>query len=570
MIIFEKVKWKNFLSTGNTFIEIPLNKAKSTLIVGQNGSGKSTLLDAIAYGLFGKAHRDISKSQLINSINGKQAVVEIEFSIGSSKFKIIRGVKPNIFEIWKNDVMINQSSHAKEYQKILEQNILKLTHKSFHQVVVLGSSSFIPFMQLPAYIRRNVIEDLLDINIFSKMNSILKERTSRLREQLKDLSYKLDISTNKIETQKKYINDIQILTDENKQQYENKIESNLNKIADLQKQNADISDGLSDEQTVCETHLKELHDQKNINMMANSEVQTQMRAIGKTAKFFETTNDCPTCKQPITKEVKESVLSEAKTEAKGLSDRMELIIDEAETISLSIDDWNKNIASVREQFDFISTNNKEISSLQNNIKQFNEFLSNDVTTDLTEAKGQLQKYIEDKSELYMEKNISSEQYNYNAAMSEMLKDTGIKTKIIKQYLPVMNKLINKYLQVLDFYVHFDLDEEFKETIRSRYRDEFTYDSFSEGEKQRIDLALLFTWRQIAKMKNSVSTNLLLLDETFDSSLDHEGVDNLLKILLTLPEDTNTFVISHKGEILDNRFDEKIEFKKVKNFSKIAL
>jgi DNA repair exonuclease SbcCD ATPase subunit len=570
MIIFEKVKWKNFLSTGNTFIEIPLNKAKSTLIVGQNGSGKSTLLDAIAYGLFGKAHRDISKSQLINSINGKQAVVEIEFSIGSSKFKIIRGVKPNIFEIWKNDVMINQSSHAKEYQKILEQNILKLTHKSFHQVVVLGSSSFIPFMQLPAYIRRNVIEDLLDINIFSKMNSILKERTSRLREQLKDLSYKLDISTNKIETQKKYINDIQILTDENKQQYENKIESNLNKIKDLQKQNADISNGLSDEQTVCETHLKELHDQKNINMMANSEVQTQMRAIGKTAKFFETTNDCPTCKQPITKEVKASVLSEAKTEAKGLSDRMELIIDEAETISLSIDDWNKNIASVREQFDFISTNNKEISSLQNNIKQFNEFLSNDVTTDLTEAKGQLQKYIEDKSELYMEKNISSEQYNYNSAMSEMLKDTGIKTKIIKQYLPVMNKLINKYLQVLDFYVHFDLDEEFKETIRSRYRDEFTYDSFSEGEKQRIDLALLFTWRQIAKMKNSVSTNLLLLDETFDSSLDHEGVDNLLKILLTLPEDTNTFVISHKGEILDNRFDEKIEFKKVKNFSKIAL
>ena len=569
MIKFNRVKWKNFLSTGNSFTEIDLNKNKSTLIVGPNGCGKSTMLDAISFGLFGKPHRSINKQQLINSVNGKECVVEVNFSIGPSNYNVIRGIKPNTFEIWKDGDMINQSSHSKEYQKILEQNILKLNHKSFHQVVVLGSSSFIPFMQLSSGHRRGVIEDLLDINVFSKMNIILREQTTKLKDELKDLNYKIDISTNKIETQKKYIKDIQILTDENKKQYEEKIKSYNSKIVQHQKENAELSDGLDEEQKQIEDDLKRFHDLKNINMMAHSEVQTQMKAIGKTAKFFETTDNCPTCKQNISQDIKDTALSEARVEAKSLQSRLTLIKDEHEGIIQDINNWNHNLGSVRERQMIINSNNNLIRSLQNSIQEYQDFLSNDVSADLTSAKAQLEKLILGKSDLYNEKMVRNETYSYNSAMAEMLKDTGIKTKIIKQYLPVMNTLINQYLQVLDFYVHFDLDEEFNETIRSRHRDDFTYDSFSEGEKQRIDLSLLFTWRQIAKMKNSVSTNLLILDETFDSSLDHEGVENLLKILTTLPDETNVFVISHKGEILDNKFEGKIEFTKVKNFSKIA-
>ena len=569
MIKFNRVKWKNFLSTGNSFTEIDLSKNKSTLVVGPNGCGKSTMLDAISFGLFGKPHRNISKNQLINSVNSKECVVQVNFTIGQSVYNVIRGIRPNTFEIWKDGDMMNQSSHSKEYQKILEQNILKLNHKSFHQVVVLGSSSFIPFMQLSSGHRRSVIEDLLDINIFSKMNVILREQTTRLKDEIKDLNYKIDVSTNKIETQKKYIKDIKTLTDENKKQYEEKIKSHNDEIAQHQKDNSDLSYGLDEEQKRIEDDLKRFHDLKNINMMANSEVKTQMKAIGKTAKFFETTDNCPTCKQNISQEIKDSALSEAKIEAKSLQSRLTLIKDEYEGLVQDIDNWNHNLGSVRERQMIINSINNIIRTLQNSIKEYQDFLNNDVSADLTTAKDQLEKLILGKSDLYNEKMIRSERYSYNSAMTEMLKDTGIKTKIIKQYLPVMNTLINQYLQVLDFYVHFDLDEEFNETIRSRHRDDFTYDSFSEGEKQRIDLSLLFTWRQIAKMKNSVSTNLLILDETFDSSLDYEGVENLLKILTTLPDETNVFVISHKGEILDNKFEDKIEFVKVKNFSKIA-
>ena len=499
MIKFNRVKWKNFLSTGNSFTEIDLSKNKSTLVVCPNGCGKSTMLDAISFGLFGKPHRNISKNQLINSVNSKECVVQVNFTIGQSVYNVIRGIRPNTFEIWKDGDMMNQSSHSKEYQKILEQNILKLNHKSFHQVVVLGSSSFIPFMQLSSGHRRSVIEDLLDINIFSKMNVILREQTTRLKDEIKDLNYKIDVSTNKIETQKKYIKDIKTLTDENKKQYEEKIKSHNDEIAQHQKDNSDLSYGLDEEQKRIEDDLKRFHDLKNINMMANSEVKTQMKAIGKTAKFFETTDNCPTCKQNISQEIKDSALSEAKIEAKSLQSRLTLIKDEYEGLVQDIDNWNHNLGSVRERQMIINSNNNIIRTLQNSIKEYQDFLNNDVSADLTTAKDQLEKLILGKSDLYNEKMIRSERYSYNSAMTEMLKDTGIKTKIIKQYLPVMNTLINQYLQVLDFYVHFDLDEEFNETIRSRHRDDFTYDSFSEGEKQRIDLSLLFTWRQIAKM-----------------------------------------------------------------------
>ena len=569
MIKFNRVKWKNFLSTGNSFTEIDLSKNKSTLVVGPNGCGKSTMLDAISFGLFGKPHRNISKNQLINSVNSKECVVQVNFTIGQSVYNVIRGIRPNTFEIWKDGDMMNQSSHSKEYQKILEQNILKLNHKSFHQVVVLGSSSFIPFMQLSSGHRRSVIEDLLDINIFSKMNVILREQTTRLKDEIKDLNYKIDVSTNKIETQKKYIKDIKTLTDENKKQYEEKIKSHNDEIAQHQKDNSDLSYGLDEEQKRIEDDLKRFHDLKNINMMANSEVKTQMKAIGKTAKFFETTDNCPTCKQNISQEIKDSALSEAKIEAKSLQSRLTLIKDEYEGLVQDIDNWNHNLGSVRERQMIINSNNNIIRTLQNSIKEYQDFLNNDVSADLTTAKDQLEKLILGKSDLYNEKMIRSERYSYNSAMTEMLKDTGIKTKIIKQYLPVMNTFINQYLQVLDFYVHFDLDEEFNETIRSRHRDDFTYESFSEGEKQRIDLSLLFTWRQIAKMKNSTSTNLLILDETFDSSLDHDGIDNLMKILGTLEDDSNVFVISHKGDLLDGKFRSKIEFTKERNFSKVA-
>ena len=569
MIKFNRVKWKNFLSTGNSFTEIDLNKNKSTLVIGPNGCGKSTMLDAISFGLFGKPHRSINKQQLVNSINGKDCVVEVNFSIGQSNYNVIRGIKPNTFEIWKDGDMMNQSSHSKEYQKILEQNILKLNHKSFHQVVVLGSSSFIPFMQLSGGHRRSVIEDLLDINVFSKMNVILREQTIKLKDEIKDLNYRIDITKNKITTQNKYIKDIKTLTEENKKQYEEKIKSHNDEIAQHQKDNSDLSYGLDEEQKRIEDDLKRFHDLKNINMMANSEVQTQMRAIGKTAKFFETTDNCPTCKQNISQEIKDSALSEAKIEAKSLQSRLTLIKDEYEGLVQDIDNWNHNLGSVRERQMIINSNNNIIRTLQNSIKEYQDFLNNDVSADLTSAKNQLEELNNEMAEVNEEKMKANEKYSYNSAMTEMLKDTGIKTKIIKQYLPVMNTLINQYLQVLDFYVHFDLDEEFNETIRSRHRDDFTYESFSEGEKQRIDLSLLFTWRQIAKMKNSVSTNLLILDETFDSSLDHEGVENLLKILNTLPDETNVFVISHKGEILDGKFEDKIEFIKVKNFSKVA-
>jgi len=566
MIIFKSIKYKNFLSSGNSFTEINLNKNKSTLVVGHNGAGKSTMLDALSFALFGKPHRKIMKSQLVNSINQKQCVVEVEFYIGKAYFKIIRGIKPTIFEIWKDGTMINQSSHANEYQKILEQNILKLNHKSFHQVVVLGSSSFIPFMQLNAGHRRDVIEDLLDINIFSKMNVILREKNSVLKDKLSTINKDIEINNTKIDQQTKYIRDIAALTEENKKKYQKQVKSAEEKILKLQNENSDLSKELENNDT--DNEYKKLQSKKNNIISQTAEIKQQMKTVAKRGMFLEKNDTCPTCEQDITN--KDMLITRVKNEAYQLQSNLNMITNTENQLQNEINDLEQVMNSIREKTSTINANNREITSLNQSNADLKKYLEEEVTADLSQARVDLDNMKSSKEDMFENKLKVNEQFGYNNVIAEMLKDTGIKTKIIKQYLPAINKLVNQYLQVLDFFVHFNLDENFNETIRSRHRDDFTYDSFSEGEKQRIDLSLLFTWRQIAKMKNSVATNLLILDETFDSSLDHDGIENLLKILYTLDADTNTFIISHKGDILDNKFETKLEFIKEKNFSKIKI
>lgn len=567
MIVFKKLKYKNFLSTGNIWTDIDFLKSKSTLVVGHNGAGKSTMLDAIAFGLFGKPHRSINKQQLVNSINQKDCLVELEFSIGKNEFKVVRGIKPNKFEIWKNGVMINQSSHAKEYQRILEQNYLKLNHKSFHQIVVLGSSSFIPFMQLPGGHRREVIEDLLDINVFSKMNGLLKEKASVLRERMRENDYQIDIIKNKIDTQKKYINDVKILTEQNISSKKAKIEEHDSAIRQFEEENTRLAKEIDNKQEPVEKELNKLHDKKQSLLQYNAQFKSQMNSITKEAKFYEENDTCPTCSQDLAEDLKTEKLAAAKSKAKELKSAMDTAATESNAVGESIETLTNQLNDIREKQNSIQYNSKSITTLRAEIDSINDDLNTSAVADLNAAQEELKNITSSKEGLLESKFKMNEEKSYNDVILEMLKDTGIKTKIIKQYIPVINKFVNQYLQVLDFFVHFDLNESFQETIRSRHRDEFTYDSFSEGEKQRIDLALLFTWRQIAKMKNSVATNLLILDETFDSSLDHDGVDNLMKILYSLDDSTNTFVISHKGDILDGKFNEKIEFIKEKNFSR---
>ena len=571
MIIFQTLRFKNFLSTGNNWTEINLNKSKSTLIVGQNGAGKSTMLDALSFALFGKPHRNINKPQLVNTINNKDCIVEVSFKIGKANFKIVRGIKPGIFEIWKNGTMINQSSHAKEYQKVLEQNIIKLNHKSFHQIVVLGSSSFIPFMQLPAQHRRDVIEDLLDINVFSKMNMLIKEKNSTLKEKLKDNNYDLDILKNKIDSQRKYIRDITQINEDEINDKKKKISEVQEAIAELHASNATLSSFYETNAEEVSQQLKEANNKKQVILQNKAHATSEIKNIVRDSKFYEQNDTCPTCSQELEPDFKKKKIHECKQKALQTNETLKDIQTLANDVGALIDEWNVKAETLRDNQSKINTNNKLISSNQALIDTYNSDIKRLTGRegDIGEANNELQTMNDNKNTLMEEKLTLNEEYSYNMVMSEMLKDTGIKTKVIKQYIPVINKLVNQYLQVLDFFVHFNLDESFQETIRSRHRDAFSYDSFSEGEKQRIDLALLFTWRMIAKMKNSVATNLLILDETFDSSLDHDGVDNLMKILHTLDDDTNVFVISHKGEILDGKFKEKLEFKKEKNFSKMV-
>ena len=528
------------------------------------------MLDALSFALFGKAHRNISKNQLVNTINNKNTVVEVSFNALGSDFRIVRGIKPNVFEIWKGETMINQSSHAKEYQKILEQNILKLNHKSFHQIVVLGSSSFIPFMQLSSMNRRDVIEDLLDINVFSKMNGILREKTSLLKDQVKDVTHQHAVTSTKIDAQKKYIKDIKAINKEQREEKLKLISDFQDEIKTLHRKNEEFSDSIQSqlpnadvERGQREAKIKDLEAYK-------TKFNTEAKKLVKDIQFFENNDICLTCDQAITEETKETHVLEGKGRAKelqaGIGKADEGLREAQEALSSAL----LIIEECRGYQSDLAANNKSIAQFQSSIDRTQEEIGKlDTNVDMDQAVQDLDDLTFDSNNFVEEKLALSEQLNYNIIMSTMLKDTGIKTKIVKQYLPVINQLCNQYLEILDFYVSFNLDEAFQETIRSRFRDAFSYDSFSEGEKQRIDLALLFTWRMIAKMKNSVATNLLILDETFDSSLDHEGVDNLMKIIYTLGNETNIFVISHKRELLDDKFENRLEIVKDKNFSRIT-
>ena len=570
MIHFEKLRYKNFLSTGNNFTEIDFEKAPTTLVVGQNGAGKSTMLDAISFGLFGKPHRKISKMQLVNSVNQKGTVVEVEFRIGKKQFKIVRTIKPNKFEVWIDGNMANQNSHVTDYQAMLEKNILKLNHKSFHQIVVLGSSSFIPFMQLSSQQRRGVIEDLLDINMFSIMNQLLKEKISILREKITQNENDINLVDSKINAQKKYLRDIASVNAQFRKEKEDMIVSTQEDIRVLNDKNIELTKQVDRSlQPAIDMQgsvikIKEKFEETVANINA------QFKVVKKEHKFFSENDECPTCSQEIDLKLKREKI---KTTKKRLDD-LKVGLDKS---GIERENYNKSIQLFQDTIDDCARYNSEISVNNKTIDKLNKVidsLRNEIDSkiessgDLSDANADLEEYRKEKEKHQDEKYKLNEQFSYHQVSGELLRDTGIKSKIIKQYLPVINKLTNQYLQTLDFFVHFDLDESFVETIRSRHRDAFTYDSFSEGEKQRIDLSLLFTWRQIAKMKNSVATNLLVLDETFDSSLDMEGVDNLMKILYTLQEDTKVFVISHKGELEDSIFDRKIEFVKDKNFSKI--
>ena len=569
MIKFEKVRWKNFLSTGNQFTEIELNRNETTLIIGENGAGKSTVLDALCFALFGKPFRTISKSQLINTVNAMETVVEIEFSIASRKYKVIRGIKPNKFEIWQNDKMLNQEANSRDYQKILEQQILKLNYRSFTQVVILGSSTFVPFMQLKAKFRREVVEDVLDIKIFSVMNLLLRQSLKDLVTELQEVEYNYKLSSEKISMQETYIKDIKnnadvIIKDKEKTYDDNAVElgkkvSEKKTLEENQKSLfKSVDDQISTESK--DTKLKDLR----------STLTEKQKEKDRMINFFEKHDECPVCTQNIDNEFKTQMISTKQTEKKEITDG--LLKMESE-----LDKTKSRLDEIKKVTDVIQDNSIKIAQLNTSIQELEKYqerlsseikeLENSTINNSDEEK--LKTLQEEFNQIEQNKKELKEEKVYKEASRAMLQDTGIKTKIIKQYLPIMNQLINKYLASMEFYVNFTLNESFEETIKSRFRDTFNYESFSEGEKMRIDLALLFTWRAIAKMKNSTNTNLLILDEIFDSALDSAGTDEFLKILNTL-EGENVFVISHKQDVLVDKFKHTLKFEKNKNFSKMVV
>ena len=568
MIIFEKVRWKNFLSTGNQFTEIDLNRNETTLIIGENGAGKSTVLDALCFALFGKPFRTISKSQLVNTVNAMETVVEIEFSIPSRRFKNKRGIKPNKFEIWQNDKMLNQEANNRDYQKILEQQILKLNYRSFTQVVILGSSTFVPFMQLKARFRREVVEDLLDIKIFSLMNVLLKQRLKDLVTELQEVEYNYKLSGEKINMQSTHIENIKnnasvIIESKQNDYHSNSImlDEKVNNKKSLEQRQKELFTSVEDQINI-ETKDVKLKDLR-------STLTEKQKEKDRMIKFLSENEDCPACEQHIDTEFKSQMISTKQTEKKEIVDGLTKMEEE-------LNKTQRRLGEISKVANEIQDNSIQIASLNTSIQELEKYqvkLSEEITeleksTIDNSDEEKLKTLQEEFSGIEKNRKDLKEEKVYKEASRAMLQDTGIKTKIIKQYLPIMNQLINKYLASMEFYVNFSLDENFDETIKSRFRDNFNYASFSEGEKMRIDLALLFTWRAIAKMKNSTNTNLLILDEIFDSSLDSAGTDEFLKILNTL-EGENVFVISHKQDVLVDKFKHTLRFEKNKNFSKMV-
>ena len=569
MLVFRYVRWKNLLSTGNYFTEIKLDNTSNTLVVGENGSGKSTMLDALCFGLFGKPFRSIVKPNLINSINGKDTVVEVEFNAGNKSYKIIRGIKPNIFEIYQDGELLNQDAAARDYQEYLEKFILKMNYKSFTQIVILGSASFTPFMQLSNTDRRAIIEDLLDIQIFSTMNGLVKEKLSNNKDLSIAKKHEIDIDQQKYELKESHIKQLKQNNDEKIDEYQLDIANNSNHIVTLETQTSEHTDKIDTLQADVTSRLDTEQKVKKFNQL-ETQIETNLSKYKKDVNFFEHNDNCPTCRQTIDKHFKEEEignLTNKITECTvGLS-QLEIKLLEEQNKLNEISEKQKQIQELQIK---IATNTTSITEIKKYIvrieKHIDELKNTKDISDTEQKQLEELKVKIDEAEKELKELIDEKTY-YEVA-SGLLKDTGIKTKIIKQYLPIINKLVNKYLASLDFFVNFNLDESFKETIKSRHRDEFTYNNFSEGEKQRIDMALMLTWRAVAKLKNSSNTNLLILDEIFDSSLDVNGTDELIKILHML-EDVNLFVISHKGDILQDKFNHVIKFEKIKNFSRIV-
>ena len=570
MINFNKVRWKNFLSTGQVMTEVDLKRNPATLIVGENGSGKSTILDALTFSLFGKAFRNIKKPQLINSINEQNALTEVEFSIGKKHFLVRRGIKPNIFEIEVDGVMINQDSKARDYQEHLEKNILKLNYKSFTQIVILGSSSFVPFMQLKSNDRRVIIEDLLDIEVFSTMNLLLKNKISDLKQEVNLNELEMSKTENAIELQEDYISKMKQNNEQLISANQEKIDKSNEDIASYNLQITDIDTSINSLNKLVENFDQQQNKQRKLEKYED-EINKNLKKVEKEIEFYRQNTDCPVCKQTIDEDHRECEISEKQKKKTELDDAVIKIAEELQLSIKSIQEMTETQKSITDFQSEITKHNASISAINQYIQKVNEEIQtlNEKGADVTDASKKLKKLKSDQKNLLTLKEQYSNMSSIYEVASVLLKDGGIKTTIIKKYLPIMNKLINKYLASMDFYVSFNLDENFNETIKSRFRDEFTYASFSEGEKMRIDLALLFTWRAIAKLKNSMSTNLLILDEVFDSSLDEDGTGDFLKILHSLGNESNVFVISHKGEVLYDKFKNMIKFEKHKNFSRIV-
>jgi len=566
MILFRKLRWKNFLSTGNIFTEIDLCSKDMTLIIGQNGAGKSTILDAITFALFGKPFRKVTKGQLVNSITKKNSIVEVEFSIGTVSYKIIRGIKPNIFEVYQNDKLLNQSAEMKDYQEILEKQILKVNLKSFCQVVILGSATFQPFMQLPGSQRREVIEDILDLQIFTTMNLLLKDKITTNNDQIYESNAEKKLIQSKIDMTMEHIKEMNNTNDKLIEEKQELIQETKHKLSEFKITYDDIN-------TAVEKLSLEINDSDSVKRKIEKlkqlriQIEAKVSHLNDNNDFFTENDNCPTCKQEITDNHKNSIVYSNNVKIKELHDGLDKMAEEYQTVKSKLDDILDIQGKIQELNMKKIEANANIKSLVKYIEQLEKDLSiiNETKREQSDNKiVEFEKELDDVSKIY---NNLVEDKQVLMAASNLLKDSGIKAKIIRQYIPIINKFITKYLSAMDFFVQFELNEEFNETIKSRFRDEFSYASFSEGEKQKIDLALLFTWRAIAKLRNSVSTNLLIMDEVFDSSLDITATDYLMNIIRDVAKDSNIIVISHK-EHMNEKFSNVVKFIKHKNFSAI--